>query len=125
MKTVNHAIDAVYSRLKGQGGLAAPVYKYTKPTSIDPAEYVVLNSMPIDSGVLQKVFINVNYYVKEMAPGVPDLTKLNAGTAAVMTLLQEHHVTGLMIDFDGQQIEWDYELSRYYSNMRFSVKLVN
>lgn len=125
MKTVNHAIDAVYSRLKGQGGLAVPVYKYTKPTNTDPDEYVVLNSLPIGGGVLQKVFINVNYYVKELAPGVPDQTKLNAGTAAVMALLQDYYLSGIKTDFDGQQIEWDYELSRYYSNMRFSVKLIN
>jgi hypothetical protein len=125
MKTVNHAIDAVYSRLKGQGGISVPVYKYTKPTKIDPAEYVVLNSLPIGSGVLQKVFINVNYYVKDLDPGVPDLTKLNAGTAAVMTLLQEYYSSGIKTDFDGQQIEWDYELSRYYSNIRFSIKLIN
>jgi hypothetical protein len=124
MKTTDIAIDVVCTALTGEEGLEVPVFMYKKPTKVDPDEYVVVNSLPINSGVLQKCIVNVNYYAKDIAPGIPDSEKLAAGNAAVVALL-DGYSGAAFADFEQQQIEWDYALSRHYSNLRFSVKLIN
>ena len=126
MKTVDAAISLVYAVLKDEeNGLGVPVYKYKKPTKLEHDEFVVINSLPINTGVLQKCIVNVNYYAKDLAPGIPDTPTLESGSSSVLGLLDGFSGSGSVVDFEQHQIEWDYASSRHYSNLRFSVKLIN
>lgn len=129
MKTQDTAINAVYLILKGDSGVTPPVYKYTKPTYTTPDEFYVLNALPITNGVMQRVYINVNFYAKDIGDGIPDIVTLQDATSEVMTLLEETDGdllgTGYLIDFESQEYHREPEINMHYSNIRLSVKLIN
>ena len=72
-KTTDYIIGIVYSLL---GSITKPKYLKTKPTNAIAAEYVVINSLPINANVMQKCYVNVNYHVKDITAGTLDITKL-------------------------------------------------
>lgn len=116
-------IDIVHGLLSS---ISVPKYKLVKPTgAINPAEYIVINSLPVPANVMQKVYVNVNYHVKDLASGVPDKVKLAAGSTAVLDILQKVTTTVCMIDFEGQSTYQEQGQSEHFSNMRFSVKYIN
>jgi hypothetical protein len=123
MKTTDHAINYIFQVLDDATGISCPIYKYNKPSKSNDSEFIVINSLPINAGVLQKCHVNVNYHVNDKQPGIPDTTKLSAMTADIMVLLEEISETGIHIDFERQ--EYIREENKHYSNTRFSVKLVN
>jgi len=125
MKTQDTAVNYVHDILMGTEGLGLPVYKYTKPTTITPDEFLVINALPISAGVLQMVVVNVNYYVRDKQPSLPDIEKLECKTADIMTLLQEVSVIGIMIDFESQEYHRETSIDYHYSNVRLKVKLIN
>lgn len=122
MKTTDTAIDKVYSMLKAG---TIPVYKLLKPTKATHTSYVVINSLPINAGVLQKCYVNVNYHAKDLAPGIPDLNTLKAGTKTVMEIVEFVGEKGIIIDFESQEYFQETQLDEHYSNIRLSVKIIN
>lgn len=124
MKTTDFAINRVFGLIK-DSDLTQPVYKLVKPDNKSHAEYIVINSLPISEGVLQKCHVNVNYHVKDKTTGIPDLRKLETGTASLMTLLEDVPATGIIINFESQEYFREDELNEHYSNIRLSVKIVN
>lgn len=125
MKTQDHAINYIFTLLTEANAVTCPVYKYTKPTTVTPDEFIVLNALPIGYGVLQTVMVNVNYYVKDLASGVPDIETLECRTATVTALLDEVSAVGYMIDFESQEYHRQSQINYHYSNIRLSVKLIN
>ncbi|WP_372932440.1 hypothetical protein [Mariniphaga sediminis] len=128
MKTTDFAIQRVYSILNESVDvwlLDLPIYKLTKPSKKKDTEYIVLNSLPIGPGVLQKCRVNVNYHVKDLSPGIPDLEKLEANTASLMALLEDVPAKGIIINFESQEYFREDGLGEHYSNIRLSVKIVN
>lgn len=123
MKTTDFAINKIYSLLSG--AVIVPVHKLTKPTKEADPEYIVVNALPISEGVLQKCHVNVNYHVKDKAPGIPDVEKLESGTATLMNILQTVSETGILIDFESQEYHRESPLNEHYSNIRLSVKIIN
>jgi len=123
MKTSDHAIDKVYDILNAATGIG--IFKLTKPSKRTDSEYIVINSLPMGPGVLQKCPVNVNYYVSDMQPGTPDLDKLETGTEQFMTVLEDVSETGLHIDFESQEYFREPGQDKHYSNIRLSVKLIN
>lgn len=132
MKTQDTVINYIYGILAAADGVQVPVYKYTKPTNTTPDEFVVLNALPISAGVMQKVIVNVNYYVRDIdaANGLPDIETMECRNATIMTLMQE--VTdvdddgiGFHIDFESQEYQRESEINMHYSNIRLNVKLFN
>lgn len=126
-KTTDFIVDIVYSLL---GSIAVPKYRKTKPTKSTAAEYVVINSLPINAQTLQKCYVNVNYHVKDIDGGtsigfMPDETKLNAGTALVLAALKKVSTTSYLIDFEGQETIREEQFKEHYSNLRFSFKNIN
>jgi hypothetical protein len=126
-KTTDFVIDIIYSLL---GSITVPKYRKTKPTKSTAAEYVVINSLPINSETLQRCYVNVNYHVKDIDGGtttglIPDETKLKAGTALLMTALTKVSTTNYLIDFESQETIREESLGEHYSNLRFSFKNVN
>jgi hypothetical protein len=126
-QTTDFVIDIVYSLL---GSITVPKYRKTKPTKSTAAEYIVINSLPINSQTLQRCYVNVNYHVKDIDGGVstgfvPDDTKLKAGTALVMAVLEKVSTTAYFIDFESQETIREEGLNEHYSNMRFSFKNIN
>ena len=125
MKMTDTAINRVYGLLKAAGGLTVPVYKLTKPSREKPPVYVVINSLPITSGVMQRCHVNVNIHVSDPNPGVADINTLADLTTDVLTLLHQVDASGILIDFESQEHIRDERLNEHYSNIRFFVKLVN
>ena len=126
-KTTEYIIDVVYSLLSS---ITVPKYRKTKPTKSTASEYVVINSLPINANVMQKCYVNVNYHVKDIDGGtsiglIPDDTKLNAGTALVLSALEKITTTNHLIDFEGQETIREAQLNEHYSNLRFSFKNIN
>jgi hypothetical protein len=119
-QTSDYCIGIIVSLL---GSITKPVYRNTKPTSVNVTEYIVINTLPINADVLQKVYVNVNYHVKDIEPGAPDITKLEAGSLAVRNILEKVSTTNYLIDFESQ--ETFRELGEHYSNLRFSFKNIN
>ena len=107
------------------GSLTEPKYLLRKPTKAADPAYIVINSLPINADVMQKCIVNVNYHVKDMGLGIPDLAKLKAGTTAILDILQKVTTSGFLMDFESQEIFPETALSEHFSNIRFSVKQIN
>ena len=104
-------------------------YRIEKPPvkvgEIPLPEYIVINSLPIPADVMQKVFVNVNYHVADLATGIPDTEKLMAGSVKVLNILQKVTGENYMIDFVSQETHREFALNESFSNMRFSFKYIN
>jgi len=126
-KTSDFCKGIVYSLL---GSISKPKYLDTKPTNVNPAEYVVVNSLPINANVMQKVYVNVNYHVKDIDGGptvglIKDTAKIEAGSALVLAALKQVTTTAYLIDFESQETIREEQLGEHYSNLRFSFKYIN
>jgi hypothetical protein len=126
-QTTDYVIGIVYLLL---GSITKPKYLKTKPTSANDTEYIVINSLPINADVMQKCYVNVNYHVKDKDQGpnvgfVEDTAKLEAGSQAVMALLQKVTTTAYLIDLESQDTIREEGLGEHYSNLRFSFKNIN
>lgn len=124
MKTTDYAINRVFSIIKASA-ITLPVYKLIKPTDLVHSEYIVINALPINEGVLQKCRVNVNYHVKDLKNGMPDLAKLETLTATLMGLLQDVTSNRDIINFESQEYFREDQLGEHYSNIRLSLKVVN
>ena len=127
MKTTDYAIDWVYAYLKGKTGVPAAIYKHSKPSNTAGTSYVVINSLPVNAGVLQMCNVNVNYHVQDLAPGIPDFATLKTGTAALMDLLTtvDSQTSGVFVDFDSHAIYSEPQIDETYSNIRLKLKILN
>ena len=121
-KTSDFAVGLVYGLLSS---ITKPKYRNTKPTASVAPEYVVINALPINANVMQKCYVNVNYHVKDIAAGTPDITKLEAGSVAVLAILKKVTATAYLIDFEQQETIREEQLGEHYSNLRFSFKNIN
>lgn len=126
-KTSDAIVSIVYGLL---GSITVPKYKNNKPTLASPLEYVVINALPVDANVMQKCRVNVNYHVKDINGGtgvglVPDLVKIDAGSLAVLTILEKVTSTNYLIDFEGQETIPEENLGEHYSNLKFYFKYIN
>lgn len=124
MKTTDFAINEVYRLISGSA-ITTPVYKLTKPTKKKDSGYIVLNALPITPGVMQKCYVNVNYHVKDLSPGMADTSALQTGTIALMSLLENVPAKGIIIEFESQQYYSESQLEEHYSNIKLSVKIIN
>lgn len=108
--------------------LTIPKYPRSKPTVVKPAEYVVVNTLGLNANVMQTVRVNVNYHVKDMSTSyglVPDMAKINTGAQAVIALLGKVTESNYLIDFEGEELIPEPDLSEHYSNIKFSFKYIN
>lgn len=119
MKTTDYAIDEVYKLLKDD---FTNIYKLTAPTGTQD-EFIVLNALAIGADVLQQTIVNVNYHVKDIAPGVADFSTLQSGTASILQALTEEFQNDALPIFDGQ--EYFREDGYHYSNVRVKVNILN
>jgi len=124
MKTTEYAVGYVHGILTGLNAVDVPVYAWAKPTQSKETEYIVINSLPISAGVLQRTRVNVNYYTQDIFEGVPNMAKLQPMTAALMELLEEISETGIMIDFETQEYIRE-KAGMHYSNIRLFIKIIN
>lgn len=123
-KLTDYVIGVVYGLLSG---VSVPKYRHNKPSEAKDPEFVVINSFPIDANVLQKCIVNVNYHVKDIKPGIPNQTKLNAGALTVMNALKSVTATdkSYMIDFETSEQMQEQGQDEHFINMRFSFKNIN
>jgi hypothetical protein len=128
MKTTATAINKVFTNLKAE--LSVPIFKYTNPTPKKVDEYVIINSLPISADIMQKCTVNVNYHVKDLSAGIPDIEKLETGTDNVLGLLdgivdRDSEFIDILIDYESQETMRDEALQEHYSNIRFTVRIIN
>lgn len=123
-KTTDYIIGIVYLLL---GSINKPKYLKTSPANLSASvkEYIVINSLPVNADVMQKCYVNVNYHVKDIEEGKPDITKIEAGSNAVLSALKKVTTTAYLIDFEGQETIREEERNEHYSNLRFSFKHIN
>ncbi len=126
-KTTDFVIDIVYSLL---GSITVPKYRKTKPSKSTAAEYVIINSLPINAQTLQKCYFNVNYHVKDIDGGtstgfIPNETRLSAGSALILAALKQVSEASYLIDFESQETIREAQFNEHYSNLRFSFKNIN
>ena len=129
MMTVDDAIRAIYINIATTVSVylyQVPIYKYAR-LSDAKGSYIVVNALPIGSGLLQKCTANVNIYCEDIYPGSPDATKLADMTNAVIgTLDNTQNMEGnVLIYFQQQNVLRDEELKSHYSNIRFDIRLIN
>jgi len=129
MKTQDIAVNAVVNLIMDQDW-GIWVYKYTLPTFNTtsfpmPDEFIVVNALPISAGIMQSCRVNVNFYVKDKAAGIPDIDRMEEVTGWITDLLDEVDATLMMIDFESQEYHREHQLSMHFSNVRIHVKLIN
>jgi len=127
MKPVHHAINRVYTVLKSNVNITMPVYKYGKPTSITPDEYIVIGALPITGGVLQRCRVNVRFYKRDIADGIPEVTRFENMSTLLMQLLGLNNDSdnGIYIDFENQEMVPLQETGEHFVNIRLDVKILN
>jgi len=123
-KTTDYIIGIIYLLL---GSISKPKYQKSSPANMSSSikEYIVINALPINANVMQKCYINVNYHVKDIIEGTPDLAKIEAGSVAVLNILQKVTTTAYLIDFESQETIREEQRGEHYSNLRFSFKHIN
>ena len=125
-KLTSEIAEIVYGHLSS---IIAPKFLFTKPPDLDldvVGEYVVVNSLPVNARVMQKCYVNVNYYVKDISGGpgvgnVPDTLKIQAGAKLVLAVLKKVTADNYLIDFESE--ETIREEKEHYANLRFSFKV--
>lgn len=100
-------------------------YKHTRPSTGAPVEFIVVNAFSIGSGIMQKFVLNVNYHKKNLSGGVPDNLKLQNNSQAILDILEEYEAADMLIDFETQEITPEAQFDEHYSNLRFSLKMIN
>ena len=125
MRTTDYALSYIFGIISGDTALDIPIYKLRKPDNVKLDEYIVINTLPILAGVMQKVIVNVNFHCKDIAPGIPDMERLSEATADLMELLEIISTTGILTDFESHNFFSEPQLEEHFSNIRLSVKIVN
>lgn len=126
-KTTDDIVAIVYGLIKNIG---VPVYRTSKPSTVQVGEYIVINALPINAYKMQSCRVNVNYHVKDLNAGssvgyVPDTAKLNAGSQSVLNLLEKVTSATYMIDYDGQATYREEESNEHFSNLKFLFRYIN
>ena len=121
-KTTDEIIQIVYGLL---GSISVKKYMRKKPTTANDTEYIVINCLPIPANVMQIVIFNVNYHTKNLASGVPDITKLMSNGISILNILQKYTGPNYLIDFESQDTISEEALGESFTNLRFSFKYIN
>jgi len=128
MKTSDTAINKIYAIIKASPSVTCPIYLLTKKEN-NPNEsktaYIVINTLPIGSGVLQKTRVNVNYHCPDLSPGVPDYGALETMTGVLVPLLENVYQDKINIEVEEQKYYSESQLDEHYSNIRLNVKILN
>jgi hypothetical protein len=103
-----------------------PVHMGTKPLSERSGKFIVVNAFEIGADVMQKCRVNVNYYVRDIEPGIKDTVAIQGANNLIINALDGVTVTDdYLIDFEGQETIPDENNDYHYSNIKFSYKQIN
>lgn len=122
MKLSSFVVDQIYQLLSS---VSVKKYKDCKKTTDNPDQYIVVNSLPVNGGRVQRCFMNVNCHVKDIAEGVPNRAKLDEMATAILALIEKKTTSTLLIDVDRQELIREEQLGEHYMNLRFSVRIRN
>ncbi len=128
MKTADIVINEVYGIIKASTLVTCPIYLLTKKSG-NPDDsknsYIVINTLPISSGVLQRIRVNVNFHCPDLAPGVPDYGTLETMTGILVQLLDNVYQDRILIEVEQQGYYPESALEEHYANIRLNVKILN
>jgi hypothetical protein len=126
VKTVNDILEAARTRLKGVLG-TIPVGKMAKPVSAT-SEYVVVNSLPVTTGILQKGVVNINIHVKDFVEGanlIPNHERIDAITKLVVPAFDNVSANGISYEVESMHVEEEEVLKEHYQNVRVKFNVIN
>lgn len=125
MKTIDDILQAVRLRLKDV--LTVPVGKMVKPVGAT-SEYVVVNTLPVSLGPLQKGVVNINIHVADMvenANGYPNHERINTLTKLVIPAFDRVSFNGMSCEVESIHIEEEEALKEHYQNIRVKFNVIN
>ena len=100
-------------------------YKHSRPATGTPEEFIVVNAFSVSSGIMQKFVLNVNYHKKNLSGGVPDNVKLQSRSQSILDILEEYESADMLIEYETQEVIQEAQMDEHYSNLRFSLKMIN
>ena len=126
MLTTLAIVDQVYAILYAED--FTNLHKHSKPLDTKQDEYIVINAVTTDAEQLQECQINVNYHCKDLdeVKRIPDIVKLQIGTAALVAELDNYYDSTIDISLIFQSGVIQVEgLPEHFINMRFIVRNIN
>ncbi len=103
------------------------IFPYSRQTTEDDS-FIVVNTLSLSNGVLQKSVINVNIHTKDIQ-GYINNAFLNAEKRKVIEAFEEHKPTNEdYLDFHFQAEGGTFqepEINEHYVNLRFEYYLLN
>lgn len=135
MRTTFDQEDILYSILATsavKAALSGGIYKQIRPDD-SKLEDVVINSLPIDQGSVQRSTANVNVYVPDIQIKIngknqyqPNTTRLKTLTALIVPALQERYSSEKWNFWISNQTTFrEPEINQHYLNLRIEFKFHN
>lgn len=121
------AVNKVYEELSLltlslQGG----IYRFAKPATIEEPEFIVINVLPVPETVLQKTHVNLNIFVQDVLPGIPDNGRLSKLFDEVYSQFPFGKAgDDIQVFKERTAIIEDGEYERHYVNVRLTVLSLN
>jgi hypothetical protein len=124
MKTPTEVVNFVFSLAKSLG---VEPYKHT---SSGKGERLVVNSLPITGDILQRCYVNVNWFVPDIKMqgemSVPNTKRLEETEAALVNLFENHVNSGdIHLYIESVGIEKNLLFDEHFINLRLKVNLKN
>ena len=135
MYTNYDAIDAVYRFLTDKladVGINIPIHRVVRPVD-DLTEYIVINSLSVNTGVLQETRVNINVHVpneQNRTKGKPDnsqpnFKRLKELTSVIRNLAHDKNEGDVFFYVEWDRLINEPETKNYFSNIRVETYLLN
>lgn len=119
--TALKGVTEIYKILKTQNlGISGGIYKYRRPIN-STKEDIVINSLPITNGYMQKGTYNVNCYVQNIH-GMPNTSRLEEIANKVQSILKEYWGEDYVLYIENSQT-FEEENQMYY-NFRIRLNII-
>lgn len=121
------AIEYVFDKLELMSlSLDGGIYQFSKPVNIEETEFIVVNTLAVADGILQKANVNINIFVQDVVPGTPNNGRLKTIMNEVLSQFpfaeSGSDIQAFRKDTD---IISDSEFNRHFVNVRLEVMMLN
>jgi len=127
MKTTFDILTILYKALDGsalKSAISGGIHKLSRPTG-SKVEDVVINSLPITGGQLQRGTANVNIYVPDKETGHdrgPDTLRMATLSQIALTAIQDHYSQTYAFWVVNQHDFAEPETRTHYVNLRIDYR---
>lgn len=127
MKNTLEVMDEMYQVLKVsqlKDEITGLVYKNQRPDD-SKLEDVVINSLPITEGTMQRCIVNINIYIPDLQVQLlgkpqqqPDFERLKTLTEFAILALEEYYAAGYSFYISSQSVFREQDINQHYTNIR-------